>query len=213
MNYNYPKKLCIALDLRFQNDFVDSRGIPTLIFLKKIAQSIGGVKGYSTMDINSLPPAISSRLGLKFDKDSRDVSGNVTPAWFNSVIPSLENFFFKFKPTPEAKRPIQFEDFIGSEGEKTRRLLQHIKREQKIVKKLKDQCTDRDQYGFINCCCCRVAPGARHGVEVIEAHHIIPISQAGKRVPKLEDFLLLCPNCHSSVHAGAKIDITPENNP
>jgi len=41
----------------------------------------------------------------------------------------------------------------------------------------------------------------KYGVEYIEAHHKVPISNfTGESVVKLSDFALLCPNCHKAVH-------------
>lgn len=208
-SYNFSKKLCLETSVNFDAKFLDPSGMPNILFYKKIAQAIGGI-GYSKMDIFELPRAISTRLGVDFPPDCQDAQGSVNSTWFNLVIPKLANFFVKYSASYTQKDVIRFEGFGDTEGERTLRETQHIKREQKIVKKLKEECDDRDTFGFIYCYICRIAPGARHGVEVIEAHHIIPISKAGKRVPRLEDFLLLCPNCHSSVHAGAKIEITPK---
>ena len=51
------------------------------------------------------------------------------------------------------------------------------------------------------CQACGVEPLKVYGVEVIEAHHKIPLSKAEEgRVTELDDFLMLCPSCHRAVH-------------
>jgi len=47
----------------------------------------------------------------------------------------------------------------------------------------------------------------RYGVEYIEAHHKIPIATySSTYVVKVDDFALLCPNCHRAVHIYMKKD-------
>lgn len=74
-----------------------------------------------------------------------------------------------------------------------------------MVAELKAQSIDRSRAGFINCHVCRIAPGDAHSVEIIEAHHIVPVSVAGFRQISPKDFILLCPNCHRALHAGADL--------
>lgn len=51
------------------------------------------------------------------------------------------------------------------------------------------------------CDICGINFAERYGVEYIEAHHKIPISTySSDYVVKLDDFALLCPNCHRAVH-------------
>lgn len=51
------------------------------------------------------------------------------------------------------------------------------------------------------CEACGVEPLKVYGVEVIEAHHKIPLSKSEEgRVTELDDFLMLCPSCHRAVH-------------
>jgi hypothetical protein len=51
------------------------------------------------------------------------------------------------------------------------------------------------------CQACGIEPLKVYGVEVIEAHHKIPLSKSVEgRVTELDDFLMLCPSCHRAVH-------------
>ncbi len=51
------------------------------------------------------------------------------------------------------------------------------------------------------CDICSDDYAARYGIEYIEAHHKTPISTlTSEHIVKLEDLVLLCPNCHKAVH-------------
>lgn len=56
-------------------------------------------------------------------------------------------------------------------------------------------------HGKLTCEACGTEPMKTYGVEIIEAHHKVPLSTSnGPRESSLEDFLLLCPSCHRAVH-------------
>jgi hypothetical protein len=51
------------------------------------------------------------------------------------------------------------------------------------------------------CQACGVEPLKVYGVEVIEAHHRIPLSKSEEgRVTEISDLIMLCPSCHRAVH-------------
>lgn len=51
------------------------------------------------------------------------------------------------------------------------------------------------------CDICNINFTDRYGCEYIEAHHKVPISTySSKYIVNLQDFALLCPNCHKAVH-------------
>jgi hypothetical protein len=55
--------------------------------------------------------------------------------------------------------------------------------------------------GKLFCQACGVEPLKVYGVEVIEAHHRIPLSQSEEgRVTEISDLIMLCPSCHRAVH-------------
>ena len=57
------------------------------------------------------------------------------------------------------------------------------------------------------CEICNSAFNEIYGVSYIEAHHKVPISTySSKHEIKLDDFSLLCPNCHKAVHIYMKKD-------
>ena len=56
------------------------------------------------------------------------------------------------------------------------------------------------------CDICNEDFAARYRVKYIEAHHKIPISTySSSYIVNLEDFALLCPNCHKAVHIYMKL--------
>ena len=57
------------------------------------------------------------------------------------------------------------------------------------------------------CEICSADMQARYGVPFIEAHHKMPLSQLDGTVETTaDDFALLCPNCHTAVHACMALD-------
>ena len=120
---------------------------------------------------------------------------------------ATEKFFVKADFASKRKEVLQILDLGGLEG--GRQMVTHLKieRNSKIVSYLKDNTGDKDYLGFIFCRVCRIAPGAKFGVEVIEAHHVVPISVSGIKKPQIKDFILVCPTCHSALHKGARIEL------
>ena len=65
-----------------------------------------------------------------------------------------------------------------------------------IVKQLEMQ-----RFGRLRCHGCGTESLKTYGVEVIEAHHRVPLSELKEsRIPKPSDFDLLCPSCHRAIH-------------
>jgi hypothetical protein len=57
------------------------------------------------------------------------------------------------------------------------------------------------------CDICEMRFDDRYDVDYIEAHHKIPLSQAGVRMTGVGDIALLCANCHRAVHKKMAIDL------
>jgi predicted HNH restriction endonuclease len=163
------------------------------------------------MSISALAPGIARRLDIPNLDFKASFAGGPADAWFQAVIPALQVYFHRPNNTIIDSALPRFPDPKGEEGRRYLALHKKVERNATIVKHLKATSTDRDSLGFIFCRICRAAPGAKFGVEVIEAHHVLPVSEAGIRVVKASDFILICPNCHSSIHAGARVEFTPHN--
>ena len=57
------------------------------------------------------------------------------------------------------------------------------------------------RFGRLLCHGCGTESLKAYGVEVIEAHHRVPLSELKEsRIPKPSDFDLLCPSCHRAIH-------------
>ena len=66
----------------------------------------------------------------------------------------------------------------------------------KLVKQLEMQ-----RVGRLRCHGCGAESLKAYGVEVIEAHHRVPLSELKEsRIPNPSDFDLLCPSCHRAIH-------------
>ena len=48
--------------------------------------------------------------------------------------------------------------------------------------------------------------------EIIEVHHIVPVSQIGEAyvVDPIKDLIPVCPNCHTALHSKKNGTYTPE---
>lgn len=199
------KKLTRTLSMQTSQDYLDHKGMPSRTFLESVARSIGGVPGFTSMPDGQLPAAILRRLG--YESVHKDFESTDWPFWFKTVSSATLNFFARGRHMNIHQSQLLTLDIGGLEGGRQMTNHQLIERNAKIVKYLKENSADKDFLGFIFCRVCRVAPGARFGVEVIEAHHVLPISQAGIKKPKLSDFILVCPTCHAAIHKGAKVHL------
>lgn len=193
------KKSCAAIGTVFRSDYIDSRGRPTSDFFVCIARCVGGIPGYRGMGVAELQSSIAGVLSGGGERKW------VLNEWFEVHIPILRAYFCRPDNSVIGEFLPRLPDSSGKEGRKFWAWHERTERNAEIVRQLKLTATDRDLFGFINCSICRSAPGAKFGVEVIEAHHILPVSEAGVRMVNMSDFLLVCPNCHSSIHAGARI--------
>ena len=99
--------------------------------------------------------------------------------------------------------PIALKDMSVSEGDL--KLSQHLKRERnrKIVEYAKEQFKSKHN-GKIFCEICGFDFNEQYGElgkDFIEAHHIRPVAEMKKGdITKVEDFKMVCSNCHSMLH-------------
>ena len=125
------------------------------------------------------------------------------------LIPEVKEALFGFKA--EDEEIINHEDtalvleqaLSGRAGiEGARKLALHYRRE-------RDAGLSRDAKaafakangGKLFCQACGIEPLKVYGVEVIEAHHRIPLSKSEEgTVTEISDLIMLCPSCHRAVH-------------
>lgn len=103
-------------------------------------------------------------------------------------------------PVPAAPA-VTHVDKDWEEGEVVLKTHLSIERSQAAAKEAKEQARKRGG-GLIKCACCGKAPADIYGVEIIDAHHVIPLkdTKGMARTPTPGDFEMLCPTCHRAVH-------------
>ena len=92
------------------------------------------------------------------------------------------------------------QDLEYTEGGKVLRTHLRTERDGKAAQQAKALARKRAKNGKLTCECCECVPEDDYrGLDLIEAHHRIPLSR-GVRETKPEDFAMLCPCCHRAVH-------------
>lgn len=119
---------------------------------------------------------------------------------WNRFIPFFrKNFKSSTVFTESIENEIDNTDASISVIEGKLRLVTHYARERdrKIVKEKKKQAIKNNT---LKCEICDFSFIDKFGVEFIECHHKIPISQSGVTETTLADLSLVCPNCHRMLH-------------
>lgn len=202
------KEACKAAGIPFEPRFAARGGQVTKYFFQSLAWSVGlHSDTIAKLDKVELSKAIAAHLGIAWNDGMKSEGARITDNWFSEVIPKLN------AQAGLDKFGHKYDDFgilPPSFIEGDRRMVQHleVERSKDAVELLKSGTTNRDSAGFIICEACSTAPGAKYGCEIIEAHHKVPVSQAGIKNVSINDFVLLCPNCHRSVHRGAQVTIS-----
>ncbi|MBS1519873.1 MAG: HNH endonuclease [Bacteroidetes bacterium] len=120
----------------------------------------------------------------------------------NSIIRSLD---YKLPESPLNND----EDASALEGRRLERLHTYLERNKKLVAKKK--AAEMAKHGKLACAACEF--DFQHfygplGHDFIECHHKVPLSQLGKAVfTRLDDYLLLCANCHRMIHKIKNCDL------
>ena len=92
------------------------------------------------------------------------------------------------------------QDLEYTEGGKVLRTHLRTERDGKAAQQAKAIARKRAKNGKLTCEACACIPEDDYrGLDLIEAHHRIPLSR-GIRTTKPEDFAMLCPCCHRAVH-------------
>jgi predicted HNH restriction endonuclease len=101
------------------------------------------------------------------------------------------------------------QDLEYREGGKVLQTHLRTERDAKAAKLAKELARKRSKTGKISCEACRCVPEDDYrGLDLIEAHHRIPLSR-GVRETNLEDFAMLCPCCHRAVHKLINLGLDP----
>ena len=101
------------------------------------------------------------------------------------------------------------QDLEYREGGKVLQTHLRTERDAKAAKLAKELARKRSKTGDIVCETCGTVPKKEYaGLDLIEAHHRIPLAR-GVRETKPEDFAMLCPCCHRAVHKLINADVEP----
>ncbi len=103
------------------------------------------------------------------------------------------------------------QDIEYTEGGKVLRTHLRTERDGNAARLAKDLARKGSKTGKISCEACRCVPEDDYrGLDLIEAHHRVPLSR-GVRETKPEDFAMLCPCCHRAVHKIINTGKNPED--
>lgn len=101
------------------------------------------------------------------------------------------------------------QDIEYAEGGKVLRTHLRTERDGNAARLAKELASKRSKNGDIVCETCGTVPNREYaGLDLIEAHHRIPLAR-GVRKTKPEDFAMLCPCCHRAVHKLINADVEP----
>jgi hypothetical protein len=193
---------CKAIGIPFKDGYASAGGQVQKRFFSDLAEAIGmdRVK-YQKLEKVALAQAILANFNIGFADNMESRGSRITDNWFIAIMPKLLELAGKdsFGVVNEDLSTVYFEGGLQTATH------YEIERNSEIVPALKSACADRSGKGFIRCYSCRIAPGDSYLVEVIEAHHIVPVSVAGFRQITFDDFVLLCPNCHRALHAQGRL--------
>jgi 5-methylcytosine-specific restriction endonuclease McrA len=102
------------------------------------------------------------------------------------------------------------QDLEYTEGSKVLRTHLRTERVGNAVKLAKALARKRSRNGKLTCEACACVPEEDYaGLDLIEAHHCVPLS-LGVRETKPTDFAMLCPSCHRAVHKLIDRGLKPE---
>jgi hypothetical protein len=102
------------------------------------------------------------------------------------------------------------QDLEYTEGGKVLQTHLRTERDGNAARLAKDLACKRSRNGKLTCEACASVPEDDYqGLDLIEAHHRIPLSR-GVRETKPSDFAMLCPNCHRAVHRLINDGLEPE---
>lgn len=91
--------------------------------------------------------------------------------------------------------------FGKKEGALKKKLTEHFVRESNpFIKAAAKELFRLRNAGQLKCEICNFNFNSTYGIDYVEAHHKIPLNR-GSRVTKIDDFIMLCANCHRVVHS------------
>ena len=123
----------------------------------------------------------------------------ITNRYKGSDIFKYDNPYVSLKK--ESQKNINNQQILEQyEGELKERKYLTRTRNQKIVEQVKQ----RDNY---TCCAC----GFEYKKKIVQAHHIVPLSEKDEGNVVIDELITLCPTCHILAHELLKIDKIYQN--
>jgi len=143
--------------------------------------------------LNDLPRCID--LAQEFLDQNTSLPHQIHEALFG-LVPSVAGLTLSLQEQEDIA-VVQKSSFEGA-----KKLTAHYRRERDAGLALRAKAAFAAAHqSKLFCQACGVEPLEVYGVEVIEAHHKVPLSKTVEgRVTELDDFLMLCPSCHRAVH-------------
>lgn len=140
-----------------------------------------------------VPDPYKKRVFTEYDKEEVQV--------FSKIDDKRPRYYKTRKSSHEAE--LEYDPF-GFEGNKKLVLHRQIERDRNLRKlKLQDFI---ETHGFLHCELCNFRFSSTYPfleTDIIEVHHIIPLSKLKKeQKTQLSDLMLLCSNCHFAIHQG-----------
>jgi hypothetical protein len=125
----------------------------------------------------------------------RDITGR------EELIQSLEALTKDIGPAKHSEEAGNIPpDLEFSEGKPVLKAHLSAERNSQVVQLAKKQALERAKPNHVSCETCHCVPKNKYdGMDLIEAHHRIPLAH-GVRDTKPGDFAMLCPCCHRAVH-------------
>lgn len=104
------------------------------------------------------------------------------------------------KTPPPTPRPVTPEEPSFEEGGRVLVAHEAIERDPAAARLAKQLARGPEGHNPLTCEICGTIPEMRYELDLIEAHHRVPLSLGGVRQTRPEDFAMLCPTCHRAVH-------------
>ncbi len=148
---------------------------------------------------NICPRPLSEFFYTPFDH----YATNIKPLWYKKEYISKQKDLIG---VPNKNDSYQ-DNYVGIEGKMIPRVHSERERDSKIIKVAKQRRVS--MCGRLDCDICgfnfKDKYGER-GADIIEGHHIKPVSQMGENeITKVEDIALICSNCHRIIHSKSQI--------
>jgi len=137
--------------------------------------------------------------------------GTITNKYFDALLEALEKYknierdgyTYPVSEIDQSELELAVNDFPEGSFEGRKLLVSHFRyeRDKRLSLCAKRLARNKHPEKFLVCEICNAIPEKKYGLDLIEAHHRVPLSKlkkSSKIIPS--DFAMLCPDCHRAVH-------------